>query len=121
MKKIISLMLVFILCFSLCACGSSKGMSEAVAMELNGSHWEIGQSGKGASWSFNDGRVEITTYIMGLEMSDTGSYEVTDKCIKFNWDEADNGRVDELYYTFENNTLRLFSDEKMGSELRHVS
>lgn len=123
MKKIISLSLVIILCFSLCACGSSKGMSEAVAMKLDGSYWKVVQSGGLAMWYFHDGRLENTTYIasMKISLNRAGNYEVTDKYIKLNWEDSDGGRIGKLYYTFENNTLKLFTDKNKENEMEYVS
>ena len=124
MKKILALIITVVLNFTLCVCGNvGKIDTRAITSELNGSSWaQIIDEKNYTAWTFDYGIVAVLSTIAGFRgQADQGTFEVTEDAIALTWDEADCGRVVELYYTFENGELKLYSDEEKTMELQCVS
>lgn len=120
MKKIIALLLALVLCFSLCACGG-KVDTAAVTSELNGSSWaSIFDQNNYTVWTFDYGIVASLSIVGGFEATEQGTFEVHDDVISLIWDDPDCGRSKELYYTFENNELKVYTDKDKQKELECI-
>ena len=99
MKKALSLLLALVICLSLCACGSTASIEEA----LQGK-W-VAESGDGGIYTFSNGRFACETLISGLNLGiKEGSYKVSNNAIKLSYD---NGVKSELKFTYENGTLSI--------------
>lgn len=109
MKKIITILLVLIMVFSITACG---GSSNSVEEELAG-RWIAGYDfGLADEFIFDaSGNVELTTSITSEAASrvtnvDTGTYIITEDEIRITWSD---GKGMFLNYTFENGELSIIN------------
>lgn len=120
MKKVFSLLLIVVMILCLCACGGND--MQEVADKLNGSSWfaATDSSGNtGTAWVFENGIVAALMNINGqaLGNADRGTFEVKKDCIALTWDDPECGRVKELYYTYKDETLSLYSDNGKDNAL----
>ncbi len=89
MKKVISLLLVLVLCFTLSACGNSDDENDAVleAAQLYGT-WEFKNSGDIQQVTFNeDGTYRQITKVSGYNMDHTDNFVIKDNCLVLYYDE----------------------------------
>ena len=99
MKKTLSLILARVLCLSLCACGNTTSIEEA----LQGK-W-VAKGGDGGIYTFSNGRFTCETVISGLNLGvKEGGYKISTNAIKLSYD---NGVKSELKFTYENGTLSI--------------
>lgn len=99
MKKALSLILALVMCLSLCACGGTASIDEA----LHGK-W-IAENGDGGIYTFDNGRFTCETVISGLNLgAKEGGYKISNNVIKLSYD---NGVKSELKFTYENGTLSI--------------
>lgn len=120
MKKLFSLLLVVSLILGLCACGNNN--LQEITDKLNGSSWfaTTEKSGNsGTAWTFDNGIVAVLTNIEGQAMgeADKGTFEVEKDCISLTWDNPECGRVKELYYSYKDGSLSLYSDKGKDNAL----
>lgn len=117
-KRILALAMVLLLALGLCACGGTTPEKE-----LDGSAWETsgtyGEYHFWTHWEFENGRMSIENDLNGTSSGvDEGSYVVNeDGTISLTWDDPDSGRVKTLYYSFEDNTLQLYTNEEHSTAL----
>lgn len=121
MKRTIAFVLIAVLAFSLCACGATP------EKELKDSVWEVSgvtttDISYCTTWTFNDGRVRVASELGGMAFGEeVGSYTVEeDGIIALTWDNPDSGRVKQVFYSFENGTLHLFTGEDHETEMVRV-
>ena len=89
MKKVISLLLVLVLFFTLSACGNSDDEKDAVleAAQLYGT-WEFKNSGDIQQVTFNeDGTYRQITKVSGYNMDHTDNFVIKDNCLVLYYDE----------------------------------
>lgn len=109
MKKLYVILIVIALMLSLCACGQID--TEAIEKELFGiwSYYNVMPEGTFESaYIFAKGEVACMTKIGGFENTSEGVYTIEKDEIKI---EYENGIVTGLSYTFQDDELRLFSDD----------
>lgn len=130
MKKAMSLLLVLVLCLSLCACGGSSE-KKVLEEQLEGVSW-LGQEWLDDSvmlityYIFNEGTVSgaVDAYNGGTKNLPVtrvyGTYQIEDGAILITWTTYESQMlsitpVDRLSYTCEDGTLHLFC-EGIGSD-----
>lgn len=120
-KRILALAMVLLLALGLCACGGTTPEKE-----IDNSEWEIsGEFGEYSfltHWEFKGGRMSIENILNGTSSGiDEGTFVINeDGTISLTWDDPDSGRVKTLYYTFEDNTLQLYTGEELDNPLERV-
>jgi len=140
MKKIILIFLSIAMCISMYACGNSK--KEIIAEKLELKSWTFKGLDK-ATYSFENGTCTKKRYLLTddfqhyeniPEKSYYGSYIVTNfdgqkgeifisyglekKRNDYDYKPVEKVIEQRLYFTFENNILRVFSNQKMTIELK---
>ena len=98
MKKLLALLMVVVLCFSLCACGTDEANLTEIDSALQGA-WE----GNGATYIFDNGEFFCEVEIEGISLGARyGVYEITQSEIKLMYD---NDVEASLKYSYEDGYL----------------
>ena len=113
MKKLITLPLVLLMALSLAACGGGKNYSK-IDDALQGT-WVAEDDEMSFKLIFNNGTITAQTYFFGeLAREVSGTYEIEDGVISFNYDKGDidDTTVAEISYTLNGNNLQIGNFEK---------
>ena len=114
MKKILSIILVMLMCMSLCACGSK---TDKVEKSLQGSwvaEWRVAGNPIGRYYifkgdTFTTGRVTAN----GETNKTTGTYEITDSVIQFTSDDGSESKELEYSYNEETGEITLWWNDSI--------
>ena len=121
MKRVLLLLTAFVLCLSMAGCGLNNSVLNDVTNALDNTAWEISAGTVTTAYAFKDGNIGVATEAKGIVFGEEqGKFSVTDTCIAIDWDDSDSGRVTELYYSYQDNTLRLYADEAQEKEITRV-
>lgn len=128
MKKIIVLLLAMVCVLGvMTACSSTSDVDVNVVKEKlvnttwvsEGQDYATGEEFTSV-WTFGED-VVIAKNTLGAEefKEDKAAYTVKkDGTINLTWDEADNNRITEFYFTFENDELKIYADKEKEAEFK---
>ncbi len=117
MKKVLSLILILIMCFSLCACSPDP---EVVKEKLQGYWFYYTESGTTASYTmylFKDDMFSWVNSINGITLSnEAGTYTIQGNQIKLNYSNPSSGGRSSIPFKLDGDEL-IFNVDSSGNSL----
>ena len=104
MKKILSTILLIVMCLSLCACGSKTDKINEALQGKWAAVWQVGDNVIGRYYIFKDNTYMTArvTANAGASEHESGTYEITDSVIQFLPDDGSEGK--DLEYSYNEDT-----------------